>query len=201
MWYPTMFVFLSDLVQCPQVHPTFFFFKMHPPLAAMQETQIQFLSQEDILEMEMATHFSIFAWRIPWTEEPGGLQSMGLQRVGHDWVTNTHTHIHTRFFFSAWALCMLPPSFPSMPCLSHSLQLISSAWCCPQASAGLVLPLGKIFICQAYKSNSPIAISPLESPSCLFSGIPSICNLIFSITFILYYYWFLIFKIKILNFF
>ena len=103
--------------------------------------------------------------------------------------------------FSAWALCMLPPSFPSMPCLLHSLQVISSAWCCPQASARLVPPLGKIFICQAYKSNSPIAISPLESPSCLFSGTPSIFSLIFGITFILYYYWFLIFKIKILNFF
>ena len=43
----------------------------------------------------MATHSSILAWRIPWTEEPGRLQSMGLQRVGHDWVTNTHTHKHT----------------------------------------------------------------------------------------------------------
>ena len=42
------------------------------------------------LEKEMATHFSMLAWRIPWTEEPGGLQSMGSQKVGHDWVTNTH---------------------------------------------------------------------------------------------------------------
>ena len=43
----------------------------------------------------MATHSSILAWRIPWTEEPGGLQSTGSQRVGNDWVTHTHTHIHT----------------------------------------------------------------------------------------------------------
>ena len=42
-----------------------------------------------ILEEGTATHSSILAWRIPWTEEPGGLQSTGLQRVGHDWVTNT----------------------------------------------------------------------------------------------------------------
>ena len=42
------------------------------------------------LEKEMATHFSILAWRIPWTEDPGGLQSMGLQRVGHDWATSLH---------------------------------------------------------------------------------------------------------------
>jgi len=48
----------------------------------MQETHIQ--SLEDLLEKGMATHSSILAWRIPWTEEPGGLQSIGLQRVGHN---------------------------------------------------------------------------------------------------------------------
>ena len=58
-------------------------------LLAMQETRVQSLRQEDPLEKGMATHSSILAWRIPWTEEPGGLQSTGLQRVGHDCVTNT----------------------------------------------------------------------------------------------------------------
>ena len=53
-------------------------------LPAMQETQVQSLSWEDPLEKKMATHSSIFAWEIPWTEEPRGLQSMGLKRVGHD---------------------------------------------------------------------------------------------------------------------
>ena len=53
----------------------------------MQETWVWSLGQEDPLEKGMATHSSILAWRIPWTEEPGGLQSMGLQRVGHDWAT------------------------------------------------------------------------------------------------------------------
>ena len=53
-------------------------------LPAMQETRVQSLGQEDPLEKEMAPHSSILAWRIPWTEEPGGLQSMGSQRVGHD---------------------------------------------------------------------------------------------------------------------
>ena len=53
----------------------------------MQETWVQFLGQEDPLEKEIATHSSILAWEIPWTEEPGRLQSMGLQRVGHDLVT------------------------------------------------------------------------------------------------------------------
>ena len=49
------------------------------------ETWVQFLGWEDPLEKEMATHSSILAWEIPWTEEPGGVQSMGLQRVRHDW--------------------------------------------------------------------------------------------------------------------
>ena len=53
-------------------------------LPAMQETQALSLGWEDLLEKEMATHSSIFAWRIPWTEEPSRLQSMRLQRVGHD---------------------------------------------------------------------------------------------------------------------
>ena len=53
-------------------------------LPTMQETRVQSLGQEDPLEKEMATHSSIFAWRIPCTEEPGGLQSMESQRVGHD---------------------------------------------------------------------------------------------------------------------
>ena len=51
---------------------------------AMQEMLVQTLVQEDPLEEEMATHPSILAWRIPWTEKPRGLQSTGLQRVGHD---------------------------------------------------------------------------------------------------------------------
>ena len=50
----------------------------------MQETQAQSLGGEDPLEKEMETHSSILAWEIPWTEEPDGLQSMGVQRVGHD---------------------------------------------------------------------------------------------------------------------
>ena len=59
-------------------------------LPAMQETQVQSLGQDNPLEKGMATHSSILARRIPWAEDPGGLQSMGSQRVGHDWVINTH---------------------------------------------------------------------------------------------------------------
>ena len=54
----------------------------------MWETWVQSLGQEDLWEKEMATHSSILAWRIPWMEDPGGLQSMGSQRVGHDWATS-----------------------------------------------------------------------------------------------------------------
>ena len=53
-------------------------------LPTMLETRVQSLSQEDLLEKEMETHFRILAWKIPWTEGPGRLQSMGSQRVGHD---------------------------------------------------------------------------------------------------------------------
>jgi len=53
-------------------------------LPAVQETQIRSLGQEDTLEKGMAIHSSILAWRISWREEPGGLQSMGFQRIGHD---------------------------------------------------------------------------------------------------------------------
>ena len=79
---------------------TFFFFKaalsckraslvaqMVKNLLAMQKTRVQSLGWEDLLEKGMATHSSILAWRNPWTEEPGGLQPMGSQRVGHNWGT------------------------------------------------------------------------------------------------------------------
>ena len=59
-------------------------------LLSMQETQVWTLGQEEPLEKGMGTHSSILAWRITWTEETGGLQSMKLQRIGYDWATNTH---------------------------------------------------------------------------------------------------------------
>ena len=58
----------------------------NPPTNAGDETQPQSLGQEDPLENKMATHSSILAWEIPWTEEPGGLQFMWFQRVRHDWL-------------------------------------------------------------------------------------------------------------------
>ena len=58
--------------------------KRLPTMPTTWETQVQSLGREDLLEKEMATHSSILAWKIPWTVEPGRLQSMGLHRVGHD---------------------------------------------------------------------------------------------------------------------
>ena len=68
-------------------------------LPAMQEIRVQLLGQEDPLEKGMVTRASILAWRVPWTEEPGGLLSMGSQRVRHDWATNTHTSFYFKFTF------------------------------------------------------------------------------------------------------
>ena len=59
----------------------------------MQDMQVQSLGQKDPLEKKMAIHSSILAWEIPWTEEPDGLQSMGLQRVGQDLATEEQQHI------------------------------------------------------------------------------------------------------------
>ena len=63
-------------------------------LPAVRETRVWSLGWEDPLEKEMATHSSTLAWKIPWTEEPGGLQSMGSQRVGHDCAASLWLHFH-----------------------------------------------------------------------------------------------------------
>ena len=65
--------------------------QMAKRLPTMWETRVQSLGQKDPLEKEMATHSSSLAWKIPWTEKPGRLQSMGSQRVGHDWVKYIET--------------------------------------------------------------------------------------------------------------
>ena len=69
-------------------------------LSAIWENQVWSLGQEDTLGKWVATHFSILAWRIPWPEEPGGLQPMGSQKIGHNWVTNTFFVL----FKSQWVL-------------------------------------------------------------------------------------------------
>ena len=99
-------------------------------LPAMQQTWVWSLGQEDTLEMEMVTHSRIIAWEIPWTEESGRLQSMVLQRVEKDWVTNTFTFtvlIVLLLLFSHSALSNTFQTYalhtPGFPVLHHFLEL------------------------------------------------------------------------------
>ena len=71
------------------------------PMTQEIEPRVQSWGREDALEKGMATHSSILAWKVPWTEEHGELQSMGLQRVGHDWATNIHTHTELTYSVSS----------------------------------------------------------------------------------------------------
>ena len=84
-WYSLAFIWASLVAQ------------MVKRLPAMRETWVRSLGWEDPLEKEMAAHSSIFAWRIPWTEEPVGLQSTGLQRVGHDRATSLSLSVISAF--------------------------------------------------------------------------------------------------------
>ena len=109
------------------------------PMQKKQEMQVQSLDWEDPLEEEMATHSSILAWRIPWTEESGKLQSMGLQRVGHDWAC---THC--------------------MNCIKKQIELknISLSWLCQSYFFSLVELLSSFHI--ETNTFSPIVGNGLE---------------------------------------
>ena len=86
------FFFCQLNLQCPSpLMGLSWWAQMVKNMFAIQKTQVWSLGQEDPLEKGMATHSSILALRIPWTEEPGGLQSMGPQRVGHNWSINIFT--------------------------------------------------------------------------------------------------------------
>ena len=77
-------------------------------LSAMRETCIRFLGQEDPLEKEMATHSSTLAWKIPWMKEPGRLQSMGSQRVRHNWVTSLSLFFLS-VYLNLWSIVISSP--------------------------------------------------------------------------------------------
>ena len=87
----------------------------NPP--AMQETQVLSLDQEDPLEKEIATCCSILAWRIPWTEEPGGLQSIGSHRVRHNWSDFTCTYTYS-CYWRVWDYLRCSTWVTSLPSLS-----------------------------------------------------------------------------------
>ena len=79
--------------------------RIHLPMQETQELWIRYLGWENPLEEEVATHFSILAWKVPWTGEPGRLQSKGLQRVAHDWTTKPEQEDKHVFAF----ICMKWP--------------------------------------------------------------------------------------------
>ena len=95
-WMPILLIF--------KINFTCLVARMAKNLPAMHEIWVRFLGREDPLEEEMAPHSSILAWRIPWTEEPGGLQSMGSQRVGHFMEYNLYAVQYTCFTCTVWVL-------------------------------------------------------------------------------------------------
>ena len=103
-------------------------------LPALQKTRVWSLGQEDPLEKGMATHSSILAWRIPWTEEPGGVQSMSMPRVGHNWATNTFN-----VWFNIMDTFLVPAAYKLMhmdfyylnnrnPCASNKSIFVPLTW-------------------------------------------------------------------------
>ena len=107
----------------------------------MQETWVWSLGQKDPPEKEMATHSSSLAWRIPWTQEPGRLESMGLQRAGHNWATL----LHYQFSRSVVSGSLQPhgPQHARPPCPSPTPRVYSnscplSQWCHPTISSSVI---------------------------------------------------------------
>ena len=119
-------------------------------LPAMQETRVQSLGWEDPLEKEIATHSSILVWRIPWTEEPGELQSTGPQRVGHDWATLLHTEVSHSWCVSINVIAQ-KIHWSSLPTCNHrllshmgsqlsSFGFFSSFWPCCHVTCEISVP-------------------------------------------------------------
>ena len=139
------------------VHRASLVAQMEKRLPAMRETQVRSLCWEDLLEKEMATHSSILAWRIPRMEEHGRLQSMGSQRVGHDWVTSlsdvynfvtpwTAAHQASLFFTISQSL-FRPMSIESMMQSNHLI--LCQPLSCPQSFPALEsFPMSWLFVKQ-----------------------------------------------------
>ena len=138
-------------------------------LPAVWETQVWSLGQEDPLKKGMATHSSILAWRIPWAEEPGRLQSMELQRVGHVWMTNTFHFTKDTWEFRErvikWILSF-PVSFRNWE--SPLSPLSPSGLFNPSVSPATwmsIFTCGSSSLHQHHKFNPP-SQSPLHLSSC-----------------------------------
>ena len=95
----------------------------------MWETWVRSLGLEDPLEKELATHSSIPAWKIPWMEEPGRLLSMGLQRVGHDWMTNTLISCKTWLYLRwAWEAIICHSIYVVAPQVAQTVRHLPAMW-------------------------------------------------------------------------
>ena len=150
-------------------------------LPAMQKTLVQSLGWEDPLEEGMATHSSILAWRIPWTEEPGGLQSMGSQRVGHSWATfslrNYHLSIHNTISALTAIYWMSMKCINSVyVCVKVAQSCLYSPWDSPGQNTGVgsLSLLQRIFPTQGSNPDLPhcrrilYQLNYQESPPCLY---------------------------------
>ena len=93
----------------------------------MWEARVKSLGWKDPLEKEMATHSSTHAWKIPWMEKPGGLQSMGSERVGHDWVTSLHI-LYWCFSFWLTSLCIIGSSFIHLIRTGSNVFFLMAEW-------------------------------------------------------------------------
>ena len=139
-------------------------------LPAMWETQVWSLDQEDPLEKGMATHYSILTWKTPWTEEPGGLQSMGLYRVGHDWATDA-------FFLqkgTKWLCKSVPRTDHSEPIQRNCLEIGNILLSCSIVAALLTLGLGHDYLPLEYPIPPHLSLNPdVSDPKVFVSFITS----------------------------
>ena len=136
-------------------------------LSTTQETWVWSLGWEDPLEKEMAIHSSTIAWKIPWTEEPGRLQSMGSQRVGHDWAISLSLFCHTlawighRYTYAPSLLNPLPAPTPSPPSrLSQSPSLSSPSHAANSHWLSVLHMVMYTFPCYSLKSSLPLHPPP-----------------------------------------
>ena len=135
-------------------------------LPAKLETWVWSLGWEDPLEKGMATHSSILAWRIPWAEGPGGLQFMGSQRVGQDWVT--FTFLFYLFSYNSFSLCLYHIGLLDLPelCQACLFQNIFSSISAQLASSLCNGSLSKLFLNTLYSKSNILSFKQI-SLSCL----------------------------------
>ena len=110
----------------------------------MPDTWVRSLGWEDSLEKEMATHSSTLAWKIPWTEEPGRLQSVGSQRMGQDWVTSLSKYLISNFMLVAYWNCIYLANTVLLSIMSNGLNVLSGKFKKSLINSKLYLVLGSL---------------------------------------------------------